>query len=111
MANPSEEPIDFGPGYDTNPWDQNAVLEDLVQRQRTLLSNAEATNAELMLENANLRLTIDDQSEEIAKCKILKYEAVLDEMDQFFCTAYDEDEPITCGWRSAILRMREIRNG
>lgn len=55
-------------------------------------------------ENSELRQTIDDQAEEIANCKILKYEAVLDSTEETCGSTW-------CGWRNAIYRMREIRNG
>lgn len=131
MANPSEEPI--------LPRGRSVIsdLEEIIEAQRVALLQKDGLNSELMLEIANLRLTadmesdilvqnerlgaeveslrqtIDDQSQEIADCKVLKYEAVLDDMEEF-CLLYDgaaDDDPVKCGWRTAILRMREIRNG
>lgn len=67
----------------------------------------------LAREVEQLRQTVQDQSDEIANCKILKYEAVLDDMEEF-CSVrpdIDGDDPVTCGWRNAIYRMREIRRG
>lgn len=76
-----------------------------VERQEEMLNSRDEAIEQL-------RQTIDDQADEIAKCKILKYEEVLDDMEEFCSVRVGgEYDRTTCGWRNAIYRMREIRNG
>lgn len=98
-----EEPDEFCPRHGRSYTDMLESRERIIKHHKT-----EAETLHRVVDG--LRQTIDDQSEEIAKCKILKYEAVLDDVEEFCLTYASEKRADLCGWRNAILRMREIRN-